>query len=46
MEMRDVSWRGGSQEVARPITIAQLKMEDVFSCCNVVEIFCGKKEPR
>jgi len=37
--MGGVSWRGGSQEVARPITTAQLKMEDA---CNIIEIFWWK----
>jgi hypothetical protein len=43
MEMGDVSWRGGSQEVAKPTTTIQLKMEDSCSLCNVIEIFCQKK---
>jgi len=41
--MGDVSWRGGSQEVARPKAIAQLKVEDAGSLYNVVEIFYWKK---
>jgi hypothetical protein len=31
-----VSSEGGSQEVVRPITIAQLQMEDVYILYNVV----------
>jgi hypothetical protein len=35
--------RGRSQEVARLIATAQLKMEDVFILCNVIEIFLQRK---
>ncbi len=38
--MGDVFWRGGSQEVARPTTTAQLKMEDAY---NIIEFFWRKK---
>jgi hypothetical protein len=37
--MGGVSSKGGSQEVAKPMIIAQLKMEDVCIFCNVIEIF-------
>jgi hypothetical protein len=38
--MGGVSWRGGSQEVAKPTAIARLKMEeDACILCNVIEIF-------
>jgi hypothetical protein len=36
-------WRGGSQEVTRPLDIAQFKMEDDCILCNVIEIFLWKK---
>jgi hypothetical protein len=32
--MRDMSQRSGSQEVVRPITIAQLKMKNACILCN------------
>jgi len=38
-----VSWRGGSQEVVKPTTITQIKMEDVCILCNVIEIFYEQK---
>ncbi len=41
--MGDVSRRGGSQEIARPTTIAYLKMEDACNFYNVIEIFVKKK---
>jgi hypothetical protein len=39
MVMGGLSSRGGSQEVDRSMTIAQLKMEDACILCNVIEIF-------
>jgi len=36
--MGGVPPRGGSWEIARPIVIAQLKMEDVCILCNIIEI--------
>jgi hypothetical protein len=41
--MGDVSWKGGSQEVARPTTIAWVKMEEACNLYNVIEIFYRKK---
>jgi hypothetical protein len=41
--MGDVSSRIGSQEVARPIAIASLKMEDACTLCNVIKFFCQGK---
>jgi len=35
--------RGGSEEVARPTTTAQLQMEGVCILCNVIEIFLQRK---
>jgi hypothetical protein len=43
MEMGDVSWKGGTQGIARPTTIIRLKMQDAYSLCNVIELFCPKK---
>ncbi len=37
--MGGVPQRGGSREIAKPIVIAQLKMEDIYILCNVIEIF-------
>jgi hypothetical protein len=37
--MGNVSWSGGSREVVKP----KLKMEDVYSLCNVIEFFCQRK---
>jgi hypothetical protein len=37
------SWRGGSQEVIRPIAIVGLKMEDVCILYNVIEILWWRK---
>jgi hypothetical protein len=37
--MGGVFKRGGSQEIARPTITAQLKMEDAYILCNVIEIF-------
>ncbi len=34
-----MSLKGGSQEVTRPMAIAQFKMEDVCILYNVIEIF-------
>jgi hypothetical protein len=34
---------GGSREVVRSTAVAQLKMEDACSFCNVIEFFCRKK---
>jgi hypothetical protein len=34
---------GGSREVARPMTITQLKMEDAYILGNAIEIFNRKK---
>jgi hypothetical protein len=33
------SWNKGCWEIAMPIVIAQLKMEDVCMFCNVMGIF-------
>jgi hypothetical protein len=33
-----VSSKGGSQEVVRPITIAQLQMEDVYILYDIIKI--------
>jgi hypothetical protein len=41
--MGGVFWKGGSQEVVRPMAIAQLKMEDVCILCNVIKNFYEKK---
>jgi hypothetical protein len=41
--MRGVSWRGGSQEIARFMTTAQLKMEDIGIHGNVIKKFWWKK---
>ncbi len=41
--MGGVPQRGGSREIAKPIVIAQLKMEDIYILCNVIEIFWWKK---
>jgi hypothetical protein len=43
MVMEGVSWRSGSQEVAKPMTTSQLKMEDACIFCNVIEFFLTKK---
>jgi hypothetical protein len=43
MVMGSAFWKGGSHEVARPIAIIQLKMEDACILCNVIEIFWWKK---
>ncbi len=52
MAMGGVSWRGGRRKMAKPIIIAQFKMEDVCIFCNVIEIVLiiknnqdRKKEP-
>jgi hypothetical protein len=42
MEMGDVSWWGGNQEIAKPMTIAQFKMEDVCNLYSVIEFFAQK----
>ncbi len=34
---------GGSWKVAKPIAIAQLKMEDACILCSVIEIFWQRK---
>jgi hypothetical protein len=41
--MGDVSWRGGSHEVARPMATTWLKMEDAYNLCNVIEMFFRRK---
>jgi hypothetical protein len=41
--MGGVFWRGGSWEIARSIAIAQLKMEDAYILCNIIEMFWSKK---
>jgi len=38
--MGDVSRRDGSREVARLTITIRLKMEDAYSLCNVIEMFC------
>jgi hypothetical protein len=43
MVMGGVFWKGGSQEVAKPMAIAQLKMEDTCIFCNVIETFWQRK---
>jgi hypothetical protein len=43
MVMGGVSWRGGSQEVAKPMAITQFKMEDTYIFCNVIEVFLQKR---
>jgi hypothetical protein len=44
--MGGVFWRGGSQKVAKPTTIAQLKMEDACILRNVIELFDKEKWSR
>jgi hypothetical protein len=39
MVMGGVFWRGGSQEVAKPMATAWLKMEDTCIFGNVIEFF-------
>jgi hypothetical protein len=41
--MKGVFWRGGSQEVARPITTTWIKMEDGCILCIAVEFFSRKR---
>jgi hypothetical protein len=41
--MKGVFWWGGSQEVARPITTAWLKMEDSCILCIAIEFFSRKR---
>jgi hypothetical protein len=41
--MGGVSWKGGSWEVAKPTTNAQLKMEEVCILYDVIETFLMKK---
>ncbi len=43
MVMGGVSWKGGSGEVAKPMAIARLKMEDVCIFYNVIETFWQRK---
>jgi hypothetical protein len=43
MVMGGMFWKGGSQEVIKHVAIAQLKMEDAYILCNVIEIFWRKK---
>jgi hypothetical protein len=45
--MGGVSWKNGSQKVAKPTTIARLNMEDICILCNVIKfLFYEKKWPR
>jgi hypothetical protein len=39
MVMGRVSWRGGSQDVVRPMVTTQLKMEGACILCKMIEIF-------
>jgi hypothetical protein len=39
MVMGGVFLRGGSHEVAKLMSISQLKMEDAYILCNVIETF-------
>jgi hypothetical protein len=39
MVMGGVSWKGGSQELVKPMTITRLKMEDACILCNLIEFF-------
>jgi len=41
--MGGVFWRDGSWEVAKPIAIAQLKMEDACNLYNVIKNVLPKK---
>jgi hypothetical protein len=41
--MGGVFWKGGSQELVKPTTTTQLKMEDTCIFCNVIEFFWQKK---
>jgi hypothetical protein len=43
MVMGGLFSKGGSREVAKPIAIARLRMEDVCILYNVIEIFLQKK---
>ncbi len=43
VEMGGVFWRGGSWEVAKPMTITQLKMEDACNLYNVIENVLPKR---
>jgi hypothetical protein len=43
MVIGGVSWRGGSQEVAKLTIIAQVKMEDVCILCNVIKKIWQRK---
>jgi len=37
MVMGDVSWRGGSREITKPMAITRLRIEDACILCNVIE---------
>jgi hypothetical protein len=41
--MGDVYWRGGTQELAKPMAIAWLKMEDICIFCNAIKKIWQKK---
>jgi hypothetical protein len=41
--MGGVCWRGGSQEIAKPLATARLKMEDVCILYNVIKTFWWRK---
>jgi hypothetical protein len=43
MAMGGVFWKGGSEEVARPIVIAQFKMEGAYILCTIIEIIWQRK---
>jgi hypothetical protein len=40
--MGGVCWKGGSQELAKPTTTTQLKMENTCILCNVIKVFTKK----
>jgi hypothetical protein len=44
--MGSVFWRGGSQEVTKPMAIIRLKMENVCILCNVIKTFWWRKVPK
>jgi hypothetical protein len=41
--MGGVTWRGGSQKVAKHVAITLFKMEDACILCNVIEVFLRTK---
>jgi hypothetical protein len=41
--MKGVFKKGGSEDITRCMTTAQLKMEIVYNLCNMIEIFLRRK---